>query len=134
MDDLTLAAEFPPADREAWLKRVEGVLKGAEFDKKLVSRTYDGLRIEPLYQQRAHATPVARVQPGTPWLVMQRVDHPDPDFANSEALHEVANGASGLARQAAGRLAGVPVQAEEVRSQMADDLEFPRSGQHLRDP
>ena len=44
MDDLTLAAEFPPATREQWLTLVETVLKGADFDKKLVSRTYDGLR------------------------------------------------------------------------------------------
>ena len=32
MDDLTLAAEFPPVTREQWLKLVETVLKG----KKLV--------------------------------------------------------------------------------------------------
>ena len=60
MDDLTLAAEFPPATREQWLTLVETVLKGADFDKKLVSRTYDGLRIEPLYPKAEAAPPVAR--------------------------------------------------------------------------
>ena len=39
MDDLTLAADFPQATREQWLERVEGVLKGADFQKKLVART-----------------------------------------------------------------------------------------------
>jgi len=33
--DLPLAAEFPPATREQWLKLVNGVLKGASFDKSL---------------------------------------------------------------------------------------------------
>jgi methylmalonyl-CoA mutase len=63
-DDLTLGAEFPAATREEWLELVDGVLKGAPFDKKLVSRTYDGLRIDPLYERAAGATPVAGRTPG----------------------------------------------------------------------
>ena len=47
--DLALAAEFEPASREAWLALVRKVLKGADFDKRLVSRTRDGLTIQPLY-------------------------------------------------------------------------------------
>ena len=31
--DLALAGEFPPATREQWLKLVDGVLKGAPFEK-----------------------------------------------------------------------------------------------------
>lgn len=100
--DLPLAAEFPPASREQWLKLVEGVLKGAPFDKKLTARTYDGLRIEPLYARDADARPVAARAPGAPWQVMARVDHPDPAAANAEALHDLANGATGLALVFAG--------------------------------
>ena len=48
-EDLAFAAEFPAATREQWLKLVDGVLKGASFDKRLVARTYDGLAIQPLY-------------------------------------------------------------------------------------
>jgi methylmalonyl-CoA mutase len=94
--DLTLAAEFPPATREQWLKLVDGVLKGAPFDKKLVSRTYDGLRIEPLYDRDPNALVVAARTPGAAWRIMQRVDHPDPAAANAEALHDLENGATGL--------------------------------------
>ena len=47
-DDVTLGAEFPAATRAQWLKLVEGVLKGAPYDK-LVARTYDGLPIKPEY-------------------------------------------------------------------------------------
>ena len=101
-DDLPLAAEFPAATREQWLKLVDGVLKGAPFDKRLTSRTYDGLRIEPLYARDADARPIASRAPGVPWLVMQRVDHPDPATANAEALHDLQNGATGLALVFAG--------------------------------
>jgi len=89
--ELPLAAEFPPATREQWLKLVDGVLKGAPFDKKLVSCTYDGLRIEPLYARDADAQPVAARVPGAPWRVMQRVDHPDPAAANAEAAANTAS-------------------------------------------
>ncbi len=95
-DNLTLAGEFPPATQADWRKLVDAVLKGAPFDKKLVSRTYDGLRIEPLLPRRADARPVAGRPPTAPWLVMQRADHPDPAKANAEALHDLENGARGL--------------------------------------
>jgi methylmalonyl-CoA mutase len=93
---LPLASEFPPATREQWLKLVDGVLKGASFDKKLVGRTYDGLKIEPLYQRRADASPLAARAPAAPWQIMARVDHPDPAAANKQALEDLENGASGL--------------------------------------
>ena len=46
---LSLAADFPAATDAQWLKLVDKVLAGADFDKKLVARTYDGLAIKPLY-------------------------------------------------------------------------------------
>jgi methylmalonyl-CoA mutase len=95
-DDLPLGAEFPAATREKWLELVDGVLKGAPFDKKLISRTYDGLRIEPLYARAAAAMPVTGRSPGTAWTLMQRVDHPDPAAANTQALEDLENGANGL--------------------------------------
>jgi len=65
-DDLPLGAEFPAATREKWLELVDGVLKGAPFDKNLISRTYDGLRIEPLYARAAAAMPVTGRSRGRP--------------------------------------------------------------------
>jgi methylmalonyl-CoA mutase len=94
--DLKLAADFPPARREEWLKLVDGVLKGAPFEKRLVSKTYDGLTIEPLYPPNSGSRPLAARPAGAPWQIMQRVDHPDPAAANAEALHDLENGANGL--------------------------------------
>jgi methylmalonyl-CoA mutase len=95
-DHLSLAAEFPATDAAEWRKLVDTALKGASFDKRLVSQTYDGLRIEPLYPRAKNATPVAGRAPATAWTVMQRVDHPDPIDANKQALQDLENGASGL--------------------------------------
>jgi methylmalonyl-CoA mutase len=97
MTELPLAAEFPPASREEWLALVEKSLQGAPFDKKLVSKTYDGIRIEPLYKRAERSQPVAGRTPSARWGVVQRLDHPDPSAANVEALHELENGATGIA-------------------------------------
>lgn len=101
-DDLPLAAEFPPTTEADWRKLVEAALKGASFDKRLVSKTYDGLRIEPLYTRAVGAKPVIGRAPGAPWTLMQRVDHPDPSAANEQALQDLENGATGLTLVTAG--------------------------------
>jgi methylmalonyl-CoA mutase len=102
--DLSFAAEFPAASREAWLKLVSGALKGAPFERRLVSKTYDGLAIEPLYGRDATARPVIGRTPGTPWQVVARVELPDPAAANSQALHDLENGATGLSLVFAGSI------------------------------
>jgi len=94
-DDLRLAADFAPASYDDWRKLVDGVLKGAPFEK-LVGKTYDGLRIEPIYPRARGAAPIAGRAPAAPWQIMQRIDHPDPAQANTQALHDLENGASGL--------------------------------------
>jgi methylmalonyl-CoA mutase len=101
-DDPTFGAEFPAATREQWLKLVEHVLKGASFEKRLVSHTYDRIPIAPLYSRSTLAVPVVGRAPSTSWQVMQRVDHPDPVTANAEALHDLENGATGLTLNFAG--------------------------------
>lgn len=100
-DELPLAAEFPPASREDWLKLVRTALKDRPFER-LIGKTYDGIPIEPLYGRAADAKPVAGRS--GPWQVMARVDHPDPTAANAEALHELENGATGLTLVCAGSL------------------------------
>src|SRR4051812_47649043 len=94
-DDLRLAGDFTPATADDWRKLVDVVLKGAPFDR-LVSKTYDGIKIQPLYPRAPNAAPIASRAAGTPWQVMQRIDHPDAAKANRQALHDLENGATGL--------------------------------------
>jgi methylmalonyl-CoA mutase len=124
MDDLSLAADFPPATHEQWLKRVEGVLKGADFQKKLVSRSHDGIAIQPLYPKAEGSAPVAREQAGR-WRVSQRVDHPDPSKANELALLDLEGGADALTlvTQKAPAARGFGVRIDSL-----DDLDRTLSG------
>jgi methylmalonyl-CoA mutase len=94
-DDLRLAADFPPATYEEWRKLVDGVLKGAPFEK-LVGKTYDGLKIEPIYRRATNASPIPGRAAAIPWQIMQRIDHPDAAQANAQAQHDLENGATGL--------------------------------------
>jgi methylmalonyl-CoA mutase len=100
-EDLRLAADFQPATYDDWRKLVDGVLKGAPFEK-LTAKTSDGLKIEPIYPRARGAAPIAGRAPAAPWQVMQRIDHPDAALANAQALHDLENGATGLALVFAG--------------------------------
>ena len=100
-DDLRLSADFAPATYDDWRKLVDGVLKGAPFEK-LVGRTYDGLKIEPIYSRAHGAAPIAGRPAAAPWQIMQRIDHPDAALANTQALHDLENGATGLEIELAG--------------------------------
>jgi methylmalonyl-CoA mutase len=92
-DAPALAADFPPATREDWLKLVRAALKDRPLER-LTTRTYDGIPVEPLYERAVEAHPIATRR--RPWAVQARIDHPDPAAANAEALHELQNGATGL--------------------------------------
>ncbi len=93
--DLPLASDFAPATQDDWRKLVDGVLKGAPFER-LVAKTYDDLKIAPIYARAKDAMPIAGRAAAVPWQIMQRIDHPDPAKANATALHELENGATGL--------------------------------------
>ena len=104
-EELRLAADFAPASYDDWRKLVDGVLKGAPFEK-LVGKTSDGLRIEPIYPRARDAAGVAGRPAAAPWRIMQRIDHPDPVQANAQALHDLENGATGVTLVFAGANGG----------------------------
>lgn len=116
--------DFPQATLAMWQARVAAILKG-ESAEKLVSRTADGIRSEPLYQQVQGAR--AERAEHAPWIVMQRVDHPDGVKANAQALDDLENGAGGLCiingNVDLGRvLQGVAVHAIHVRLEGGETL------------
>jgi methylmalonyl-CoA mutase len=117
-DELPLGSDFPPATREQWRKLVEAAIKEGSFESRLVTRTYDDLRIEPLYPAHRQAATIPFPRPGSDWTVMQRLDHPRPADANAEALHDAANGATGLALVFAGATGaygyGLPVDEQAI--------------------
>ena len=126
-DELRLAADFAPATYDDWRKLVDGVLKGAPFEK-LVGKTYDNLRIDPIYQRARDAAPIAGRAQAAPWQIMQRIDHPDPATANAQALHDLENGANGLELEFAGgagaRGFGIADAAKETMARVLDGVFF----------
>ena len=83
-------------DLAHWRKLAEAVLKGADFDETLTSKTLDGIRIEPLYAKAEGRAPIAGRPTGSPWTIMQRIDDADPVRANKQALTDLENGSNGL--------------------------------------
>ena len=96
MADEVFLPVMPQMSQSDWLKRVETVLKGADFDKKLVHMTADAIRIEPLYGKAEGAKPLIGRPAGQAWSLMARLDHTDPQAANQQALDDLENGAKGL--------------------------------------
>ena len=124
-DDLRLAADFPQASRDDWQRLVDGVLKGAPFEK-LVGKSYDGLKIEPIYTRAKAADPVIGRAAAAPWNIMQRIDHPYPAKANAIALDELENSATGLEIEFQGgsgaRGFGVADAAPETMKRLFDGI------------
>lgn len=50
--DLDLLKEFPPPSRESWVEAVKETLKGADFDKVMKTKTYEGITLEPIYTRQ----------------------------------------------------------------------------------
>jgi len=94
-DDKGLGGDFPPAGEDQWRKAVERALKGGAFEK-LIAKSYDGGRIDPLYPPAAAPGPRAlRKAPGR-WAVLARVDLAKVEKANALALEDLEGGADGL--------------------------------------
>ncbi|KAA1178074.1 methylmalonyl-CoA mutase [Rhizobium tropici] len=89
-------AIFDQTDRKSWLKLVERALKGQDFRETLVSRTDDGIAIEPLYERRTDGTPLSRQRADMPWTVTQRMDDPSTERALAQLEDDLANGATGI--------------------------------------
>lgn len=62
--DSKLASDFAAAKLELWRAMVDKALKGADFEKRLVSKTADGLRVEPLYTRKDALVSAATAVPG----------------------------------------------------------------------
>lgn len=106
---MTDVADLPPlttgfghATRDDWVALVAKALKGADFNRRLVAKTHDGLAIEPLYDRASGAEAVTGGTAGRPWAILARVDHPDPAVAAELALADLTGGANGLSLAVAG--------------------------------
>ncbi|MBN8532704.1 MAG: methylmalonyl-CoA mutase [Rhizobiales bacterium] len=90
------ASEFPAATEADWRRVVEGTLKGASFEKKLLTSTPDGIAVAPISPRSPDARPISSRRGLAPWRVATIVDHPDAAEANRLALADLEGGADQL--------------------------------------
>jgi len=108
---LTFAGDFPTATSDDWRTLVEKALKGADFEKTLVSKTFDNFEVAPLYTgadwpsekgasglpgalpltRGAHAAPA-----NAAWDIRVAHSHPDPIATNRAILEDLEGGATSL--------------------------------------
>lgn len=112
--------EFPPVPfdefavpaREEWYKEAEAALKGAPFEKRMYSQTYEGITLEPIYDLEGSRDllkpgglpgepPFLRGTEtsgylGRPWGIAQSSSDVLPQEANRAARRELEKGATVL--------------------------------------
>ncbi len=102
-------SEFPLPSYEDWKAAAKKTLKGADFDKKLLTKTFEGITLRPIYnQQDVEDSGALPGQPGyrrgslaAGYLAegckgLSPLDAGSPAEANAQMREELANGASGL--------------------------------------
>jgi len=107
-NDLDLRSEFELHSLEEWKQAVIDSLKGADFDKVMRTKTYEGITLKPIYtredlqgkpwlESTAGQAPYLRGSDAEgfikqSWIVAQRQDEPDANELNSILLHELQRG------------------------------------------
>jgi methylmalonyl-CoA mutase len=110
--EFTLRDDFPPVSYDDWRPLAEADLQGASFEQKLVTHTYEGLDIQPVYTRRDRpgegdpdgfpglppfvrgARPLGAVATG--WDLRQEHAHPDLSITNQAILDDLQGGVTSL--------------------------------------
>lgn len=106
----TIREEFPAVNYEQWRELAEIALKGASFDKKLVTHTYEGLDLQPIYTRMEGgsdkagspgrppyvrgSTPLGAVERG--WDLRQECKIPQLEVANEAIISDLEGGVTSL--------------------------------------
>ena len=104
-----LLQEFPPVSTQSWEEVITKDLKGADYAKRLIWQSEDGLAVKPYYRAEDIAGleyldaapgnfPYARSDRSTgDWRIREEIDAVDPAKANQAALTAVVAGAEEIA-------------------------------------
>jgi methylmalonyl-CoA mutase len=103
-----LFAEFPPILTEVWESQIRNDLKGADYNKKLICKTNEGIDIKPYYRAE-HLSDLKYLDtfPGdfpytrgtfacNNWDIRQNITVQNYEAANKKALHFVSRGINSI--------------------------------------
>ncbi len=103
-----LFKDFPPVSTEEWMEVVTTDLKGADFEKRLVWQTSEGLKVRPFYREEdlkdlgyLNSLPgefpyVRGTKTHNKWLVRQNIVVTNAAKANQKALELITKGVDSL--------------------------------------
>ncbi len=108
-DNTKLFEEFPPVPTGLWEEKIMADLKGADYEKKLIWNTFEGIKIKPYYREE-HLKDLSYLQalPGeypyvrgyksgsNLWRIREEIIVKDVAKANADALNAVERGATAL--------------------------------------
>lgn len=102
--------EFTPPSDEAWRKAAEAGLKGTTFEKALLTKTYEGITLQPIYFQSDAASLSHQASlPGFPpyvrgnafisnaWHIAQAIPYGVPAILNDALRFDLAQGQTSIA-------------------------------------
>jgi methylmalonyl-CoA mutase len=104
-----LFEEFPPISTAKWEAQIEADLKGADYEKRLIWKTHEGLKVKPYYRAGdLEHIPFMNALPGefpyvrgarvnhNGWEVRQNIYSDDITSANKMAVEAIERGAEGV--------------------------------------
>lgn len=148
MSQINLRNEFPPVSTEEWEKAIVADLKGADYAKKLIWNTWEGINVKPYYraedlkdltwllQNLPGEFPYARGSKklANNWEVRAEIFDQDVTKANAAAKRNLARGCDGVSFSVVcreGQVFGQNVQSQEDFDALVDGIDLEKTAVHL---
>ncbi len=87
-----LFSEFPATTTDEWMAAIERDLKGADFNKRLVKKTLDGVQLRPFYRAEDLPNTLPMLGRSSPIISREEIREPDLREANAHLARAVKRG------------------------------------------
>lgn len=143
-----LLTDFPPVSTEDWEKVIHADLKGADYAKKLIWNTYEGIQVKPYYRMEdlqglewlLNALPGefpyvrGNQSNGNDWEIRAEIFNADLQTANAAALRNLSRGVNGICFRSLikdGKMYGQPVQKQDDFNALIAGIDLTKTPVHL---
>ncbi|MGA3015357.1 MAG: methylmalonyl-CoA mutase family protein, partial [Bacteroidales bacterium] len=107
--DKKLFSEFPPISTSQWEEKINTDLKGADYEKKLIWKTDEGINVRPYYraenlEELEYLSSLPDEKPfvrgikkdSNDWIIRQDIDNANITEANRVAIDAISRGANAI--------------------------------------